>query len=213
MIPRAWHQRVRIERELRRFALGMGVVLLAGAGAGAALRWRIAHAEPELARLRIETNHALALQSGIEQTRKRTALLEQALGAFATLRGGGEALRMADAIEAALGAGVRFEQLSFVREIAPLAAGAAPLARASDLTLAAAPAAAGAAPAAPESWRLTRRIDIGGAAHDYAALSAFLNALSSQQRLGDVRLVRSAASAAGAQQIDFTLNATPGPPP
>jgi Tfp pilus assembly protein PilN len=213
MIPRTYRSAMRLRKSLRLFLALFVLLPVAGAGVGAVLKWRIAQGEMRLAQLRADSAVAQTGSAAIDAARAHNAMLAQAVVSLAALRGTGETVHIADAIDAALPPQVSFDQLSFSREaqlMAPTGAAQA------DLVLAAAPGNT----AAAESWQLGQRLEISGLAAGYPALTAFIGKLSAQPGLAQVRMVRSSGAGdparvllpAAAAQADagvrFTVSAT-----
>lgn len=209
MIPREYRANRRMRRHLRLFLAAALLVSLAGAGAGVLMKRRVAQGEVQLAQLRSASALAQSGNAAIDAARAHKAMVAQALATLAALRGAGDAVRVADAIEAALAPELSLDQVSFSGDTQQLAPSAAP---AGQLVLPAVPGGAGA-----EAWQLSRRLEISGVAAGYPALTGFLGRLSAQPGLVQVRLVRSggAAAAAGPQPagarpdagVQFTVTA------
>jgi hypothetical protein len=206
MIPRSYREALRVKRLLRRCGGALCALLLVGLGAGATLRWRVFHTETALVRLRAASAQSLADAARLAQLQSRQAGLQQAVTALAALRAGGAVGQVTAALDAALGGELWFTTLRYARseQVIPAGAGLAP--QAGDLVLQ-----ASSPPGAPETWRITRRLDVGGAAFSYPALSEFLRQVSSQPGVAQVRLIDSSApegsSAADAAAIGFNMTA------
>jgi Tfp pilus assembly protein PilN len=186
MIPRSYRSAMRLRKSLRLFLAVFIALPVAGAGVSGVLKWRIAQGEMRLAQLRADSTVAQTGSAAIDAARTHNAMLSQAVVSLAALRGAGETVHIADAIDAALPPQVSFDQLSFSRDAQMLApTGAAQ----GDLVLAAGPGNAGA-----ESWQLAQRLEISGLAAGYPALTAFIGKLSAQPRLAQVRMVRSSGA-------------------
>jgi hypothetical protein len=77
-----------------------------------------------------------------------------------------------------------------------------------------APAARPGRPAGPQTWRLARHVDVQGQALDHAALATFLAMLSANPVLGDVRFLKSTATAGeGPEFVAFSVTASLGAAP
>jgi hypothetical protein len=206
MIPRSYRDAVRVGRAVRLFGCALAGVLVLGAVALAGLHWRIAVEEPRLALLRNRTalSEAASKQLALAQVAKAT--LEQRLAALAALRGAGEIARIGVAIDQSLNRGVWFKQLRFSREeqLLPVT----PVAPPQTGYLVVLPLEEVGKPVESRTWQLSKNIEIGGEAIDHAALTEFLNRLSGQPGIADVRFLNSSGRAAeGAQVIDFNVTA------
>lgn len=212
MIPRAYREAVRAERSVRGYGTALALLLVAGCAACALLHWRVGRNEIQLAQLRIDSARAAVGGAQLDAARSSHAMLTQAAASLATLRGANDAVRIADAIDAAIADGVWFDQISFTRDAQLLSQPGT--GQAGELVLPALPGGAGAG----ETWQLVRRLEITGSAADYKGLTSMLGRLSAQKPLVQVRLVRSGAAAAAAtggeaQQpagVDFSIAATVG---
>lgn len=211
MIPREYRAAMRARRYLRVFFVLFLLVPLMGAGARAVMNWRLAHGEAQLIQLRSATALALSGIAAIDAARAHKAVISEALVSLAALRGAGDAVRIADSIEAALSPQLSLDQISFSREAQLLAPSTA---SAGQLVLS--PLSHNGAGA--ETWQLSRRLEILGVAAGYPALTSFVDTLSTQRGFAQVRLVRSSAVAppAGLQLaatvrsdagVQFTVNA------
>lgn len=215
MIPRSYHASVRARRALRGYGIALATLLAAGALAAGLLHWRVAVQTPQLEQLRIRTAEAEALRMRFAASAARQGALEQDAAALAALRGAGGIARMAQALDAALNDKVWFDSLRFTRTEELLRAPLPSPLPAGTLVTRAAPSAASAnAAAGPQTWRLARHLDVQGQALDHAALATFLAALSANPVLGDVRFLKSTATAgAGPEFVAFSVSASPGATP
>jgi hypothetical protein len=210
MIPRSYREALRVKLALRRCGGALCALLLVGLGAGTALRWRVAHTETALVRLRAASAQSLVDAARMAQLQSRQAGLQQAVTALAALRAGGAVGQLTAALDGALGGELWFTALRYARseQVIPASAGLAP--QAGDLVLQAI-----SAPGTPETWRITRRLDVSGAAYSYPALGEFLRQVSSQPGVAQVRLIDSSAAegstAADIQAIGFNMTATVKP--
>jgi Tfp pilus assembly protein PilN len=216
MIPRSYHDSVRARRALRSYGMALSALLLAGALAAGLLHWRLAVQTPQLEQLRSRTAEAEALRTRFAASAARQGALEQDAAALVALRGAGGIARMAEALDMALNDKVWFDSLRFTRteELlrAPLPS---PLPAGTLVTRAATPSAAqpNAAPG-PQTWRLARHVDVQGQALDHAALATFLATLSANPVLGDVRFLKSTATAGeGPEFVAFSVTASLGAAP
>ena len=214
MIPRSYREALRVRRLFRRSGAALCALLLVGLGAGAALRWQVVHTETALVRLRAANAQSLGDAARLAQLQSRQAGLQQAVTALAAMRAAGAVGQVSAALDAALGGELWFTALHYARSEQVIPAGAAVAPQAGDLVLQAAPP-AGAAPATPETWRITRRLDVSGAAFSYPALTEFLRQLSSRPGVAQVRLIDSSApeggTAADTAAIGFNMTAIVGP--
>ncbi len=207
MIPRGYRDAQRLRAALRRFAVMLAAVLLAGAAAAGLLRWRAAHDAPLLAQMRAAAAAAGSDATRLARLQARQAVLEQSVTALAALRGTGAVGRFAVAVDGALGTGVALTAMRYTRSEQIIPAGAAP-AQAGDVSM---PATAGAA-AAPASWRVTRRLDLAGSASDFPALTQFLRAFSAQPGIAEARLIDSVAPGGDSAAIGFNLTGVAAAP-
>lgn len=208
MIPRSYHQAVRLKRTLKAFGLALGALLLLGLFAGVGLRWRIGSETPVLAHLRSAAERDEAARKQLEVSRMRKAALEQSLSALAALRGAGEVERITGTIDRALIQGVWFKELRFSRDEQLIAAGQVQPLKTGDLVVL--PVQTAGKPAATETptWGLSKNIEISGEAIDHAALTDFMRSLSGQPAIADVRFLNSSVrSTEGGQVIDFSVTA------
>lgn len=219
MIPRSYVEAVRVQRAVRRFGILAGLLLSVGCIVFAGLKWKIALEMPRLAALRAATEKAEAARKHQDVLREQMAVLDQRADILAALRGAGDVERAADAIDAALGAGVWFQGLRFAREERVLTAGAAVIPASpqpggsnslgSIRVLTVALDGSG-KPSTTEKtvWALSRTVDITGKVVDHAALTAFLLNMGRQPALTDVRFLKSSVhSGEGANNIDFKVSA------
>ncbi|MES2759986.1 MAG: hypothetical protein V4693_21650 [Pseudomonadota bacterium] len=201
MIPRSYRDAQRVRRALRRFAIALALLVAASALAAGAMRWRVAKTEPRLAQLRAAAAQAGGDAARLAQLQTRHAALEQNVAALEALRAGGTVGRLAGALEGALGADMWITGIRYARseQLIPPAAGvAAP----GDLQLLRA--------GVQESWRVTRRLDLAGAALSYPALTQFLRAFAARPGLTDVQLVDSVAPGGETASIGFNVTALVG---
>lgn len=206
MIPRGYRAERRLRQRLQLFAVAFLLLPLAGGVAGAALKWRLAQGEARLAQLRTASALAQSGSAAIDAARAYKATTQQALVSLAALRGAGDAVRVADAIEAGLSPQLSLDQVSFSREAQVQSAQAAPQGQ---LVLPALTS-----NGAAEAWLLSHRLELSGVAAGYPALSTFLGKLAAQPGFAQVRLVRSSGAGAGRADaaqaetgVQFTVSA------
>ncbi len=188
MIPRSYREGLRTRRTLFAYGCALALVLAVGGASAAWLRWRLAVETPQLEQLRAATAQAEAMRGQLAAAGARKQALQQASGALEALRGSGAVARLAGSIDGAVNEGVWFEGLQFSRtqELLrdplpqPLPPGTLQV--------------QGAAGGAVEHWHLATHLEIAGQAQDNEAMSLFLNALSRDPALADVRFLNSAAS-------------------
>ena len=188
MIPRSYREGLRARRTLSAYGCALALLLVLGGGTTAWLRWRLAVETPQLEGLRAATAQAEATRGQLATAQARKDALQQASSALEALRGSGAVARLAASIDGAVNDGVWFEGLQFSRSQEllrdplpqPLPAGTLQV--------------QGAAGGSVEHWHLASRLEIAAQAHDNEAMSLFLNALSSDPLLMDVRFLNSAAS-------------------
>lgn len=210
MIPRSYREAQRVARTMRRFGAALAALLLVGGAAAGLLRWRVAHTEPQLAQRRSAATQATSDAARLALLQARQASLTQSVAALEALRATGTVGRLAGALDTALRADMWLTSLRYARseQLIPATAGLA--AQPGDLVLQPAPV-AGAAAGAPETWRVTRRVDLSGAAFSYPALTEFLRAFSTQPGVAEVRLVDSSTPEGEAAVIGFNMTALVGP--
>ncbi len=201
MIPRSYHEAVRVKRSMKAFAVALAALLLLGSVSVAAVRWRIGQEMPLLARLRSSTEQTDDARKQLEAGRLSQAGLKRKLAALTALRGAGEAARVTGAIDKALNGGVWFKQLRFSRDDQAIAAGEVePVHSGYTIVLPTASAGKGAV-AQTQTWRLSKNIEISGEAIDHAALTDFMRRLSLQLAISDVRFLNSSAHATETGQV------------
>ena len=206
MIPRSYREALRVDRTVRRFGAALAALVLLGGAAAGLMRWRVAHTEPLLAQMRSAASQATGDAALLAVLQARHASLEQSVAALEALRAAGTVGRLAGALDTALRADMWLTGLHYVRSEQLIPAVAGQPAQPGDLLLQPA-AAAG----APETWRVTRRLDLSGAAFSYPALTEFLRAFSTQPGVAEVRLVDSSTPEGEAAVIGFNMTALVGP--
>ncbi|MCC2972868.1 PilN domain-containing protein [Massilia sp. IC2-476] len=188
MIPRSYREGLRARRTLFAYGCALAFVLGLGGGTAAWVRWRLAVETPRLEQLRAATALAEATRNQLAAAQARKEALQQASNALDALRGSGAVARLAGSIDGAVNDGVWFDGLQFSRtqELLrdplpqPLPAGTLQV--------------QGAAGGSVEHWHLANRLEIAGQAQDNEAMSRFLDALSGDPLLTDVRFLNSSAS-------------------
>lgn len=206
MIPRSYHDAMRLQASLKVFGLALGTLLMVSLIGFGVLRWRIAVAAPMVANLRSATEQSEAGGRQLAQARQQKIMLEQKLAALTALRGAGEVARVARAIDQSLNRGVWFKELRFTRDEQLLPPGpAAPAQTGYFLVLPAASSASSSATSA-QTWRLSKNIEINGAAVDHAALTDFLRSLATQPSVAEVHFINSNVRVTdGVPVIDFNV--------
>ena len=208
MIPRSYHDAMRLQRTLAAYATAAALLLVFALLLGAGLRWRIASQGLQVSALRssIEQSEQARRQLALAQSRQIS--LTQQLAALTALRGAGEIGRMTNAIDAALGQHVWFTTLDYARDAQVIGAGQKMPVQSGYLLVLPPDAPGQSAASANRSWRLSNNIEIKGSATDHAALTDFLQALSAQSAIADVHFVNSGSPAANLQQqVDFNVMA------
>lgn len=210
MIPRSYRDGLRAQRALRSYSLALAALLVGGAAAAGLLHWRLAVDTPRLEQLRTRTAEAEALRARLNATIVRKNALDQDAKALSALRGTGSIARLALALDGALNDRVWFDTLHYSRteELlkaplpSPLPSGT--LETRASLQPNAVPG--------PQTWLLSRHVEIGGQAMDHAALSAFLAALSTNPVLADVRFLKSSATPGeGPEPVAFSVTGALAP--
>lgn len=210
MIPRSYRDGLRAQRALRGYSVALAVLLLGGAVAAGVLHWRLAVETPRLDQLRALTAQAEQLRVRLGATITRKNALDQDAHALAALRGTGSIARLAGALDGALNDKVWFDTLHYSRteELlkpplpSPLPSG----------TLETRASLQPNTVLGPQTWLLSRHIDIGGQALDHAALGTFLAALSTNPALADVRFLKSgAAPGDGPELVAFSVTGAMAP--
>lgn len=195
MIPRSYREQLRVEGAVRRYGIALAALLLLAFLASLLLRWQVARTEPLLAIQRTELARAGGDSGKLAALQARHAALEQSVAALDALRAAGTVGRLTEALDRSLGADLWLTSIRYARneQLLPAAAAAA----AGPATPAAGDANSFSVQAAgvSERWRVTRRIDLGGAASTYPALTEFMRGFAGQGGVADVHLVDSASAA------------------
>lgn len=201
MIPRSYHDALRVRRTFARYGAALALVLAVGGAGSGWLRWRLAVEAPRLAQLHAASAEAQAMQARLVAAQQRKQGLLQASETLAALRASGTLARLSGALDGALNDRVWFDQLQFSRTQEQLRAPLpSPL---PDGTLAV--QAPGAANGASGYWRLASQVDISAQAADHEAMARFLGALSADPALADVRFLNSGAGADGGPALSFSV--------
>lgn len=207
MIPRSYHNGLRVRRTLRIYGAALALALVAGGTGAGWLRWRLAVEAPQLEQLRAATAQAEAMRARVIAAEQRKFQLVQASEALQALRGEGALARLTGSLDGALNDNVWFDQLQFsrsqeqLREPLPT-----PLPEGTLQTR-------GTASGAVEHWRLTSQVEINGHARDHAAMTRFLGALADDPALADIRFLNSAAAAEGDAGLAFGVTGSLRPAP
>jgi Tfp pilus assembly protein PilN len=189
MIPRSYRDALRVRRTLFAYGGALALVLAAGVAGTGWLHWRLAAEQASLDQLRAASASAEAMRSQVAAAQQRKNSLEQASEALAALHGGGTVARLSGALDAALNERTSFSSMHFSRSHELLKAPLPdPLPEGTVQTQGA---------GTPEYWRLANRVEINGSATDHAALTQFLDAMSKDPTLSDIRFLNSAAAAGG----------------
>jgi Tfp pilus assembly protein PilN len=207
LIPRSYRDMVRLRRILRTGLVALSAVCLVGALLIGWLRWQL-HAETsELASVRREAASTAALLAQVRALNEQKMRLDHTEATLAVLRGGGDILAVATAIDTALNPAVWLTSFSFIRNSEPPEAardavpGPGPQPRTA--TAATSPVSNGGV-----VRRASSSIEIRGGALDYRALADFMRALSAQPSTSDVRFIQSNASGeAGMEAVEFSASA------
>lgn len=208
LIPRSFRDALRVRRILKAALLGSALLAATGITGSRVLSWQLGSERAELVRLRGEAARNAELRKQIEGLGMQKAALGQQASALAILRGNGEILRTARAIDAAMNPGVWLTSYRFSRIQQPL-----------DATQASAPVPNGYvvinAAAAPSdgqkdgAWRLSSQVDLQGTAINHTYLGDFMKALARQPGIVEVRFLSSNASGDdAAQAVQFGAAAT-----
>lgn len=214
MIPRSYREQLRVEGTVRRYGIALAALLLLAFLASLLLRWQVARTEPLLAIQRTELARAGGDSGKLAALQARQVALEQSLAALDALRAAGTVGRLTEALDRSLGADLWLTSIRYARSeqlLPPVAA--ADAANAGSFSVQAA--------GVTEHWRVTRRIDLGGAAFSYPALTEFMRGFAGQGVVADVHLVDSGSAAAAADagnsgkdsnaNIVFNVTALAGP--
>lgn len=194
MIPRSYRDGLRVRRTLAGYGAALLLLLVAGAGGAGVLHWRVGLERPRLDALRAATAQAENLRAQLALAQSRKAALEGATQALAALRGAGAVTGLARALDASLNDRVWFEHLEFSRT-QELLRDPLPSPLPPGTLQTAAPGAAGAL----QAWHLASHVRIAGQALGHGALTGFLDAMSANPALADVRFLNSSATSAGGQ--------------
>jgi Tfp pilus assembly protein PilN len=201
MIPRSYHQALRLQRTLLRYGAACALLLAVGGGCAIALRSWLARETPRMAQLREDAARAAALQTLVAAAEQRRTVLAANARAYTVLRGAGASAALARALDAALNDKIWLERVEFARthELQQGAAGAAPAGALRVDT---------SGPAGAQAWRIASHVDIDGHALDQAALAAFLAALSASPALAEVHFVDSGSAPGESTTLAFRASAT-----
>ena len=201
MIPRSYREGLRVRRALKIYGAALALLLVAGGGASALLRWRLALETPRLEQSRAASVQSSAMRTLLASAQARKDLLAENVAALDTLRGTGDVVALAAALDASLNDKVWFEQLRFVRTQELLQAPPSPLPSGT--------VQARTQTGAVQTWHLASQVEIAGQALDNGAMAAFLSALSADARLANVRFLNSStAPIEGGGGVSFNAAAT-----
>jgi Tfp pilus assembly protein PilN len=178
MIPRSYRDGVRARRTLRRTALALAIVVLAGAAGGAGLRWRNAAMEREAAQLRAAAAQAQSAQARDAMLREADARNRQQAALLRALRRQGEVAALAQAIDDALPPQAWLTGIALRRDVqqAGIAAAGAP---------------------APVAGATDAVLELAGGAPDHETVTAFLARLGGAPGVAAVRLQSSGPGEGG----------------
>lgn len=193
MIPRSYREQLRVEGAVRRYGIALAALLLLAFLASLLLRWQVARTEPLLAIQRTELARAGGDSGKLAALQARQVALEQSVAALDALRAAGTVGRLTEALDRSLGADLWLTSIRYARneQLLPAAGAAGPASPAAGDANSFSVQAAG----VTERWRVTRRIDLGGAASTYPALTEFMRGFAGQGGVADVHLVDSASAA------------------
>jgi len=207
MIPRSYREARRARRLLRGYGIALGGLLLAGAATSAFLHWRLSVELPRLEALRGSTARVEAARTQLATTQLRKNALSEDVAALAALRGVGTLERLADALDGTLNERVWLDRMVLTRSLERIegeAGGSSP-----GLILR-----ARAAPSDSDSvaWRLVDKVEMGGAALDHTALTAFLSRAEANGPLHGLRFLQSSvATGEEGQSVAFSIAGPLGP--
>lgn len=210
MIPRSYHDGVRVRRTLRRAGLALAAIVVAAAAGSAALRWQSAALERRTATLQQAASAATAsqAQAATEHAARERVLQQQ--GLLRALRREGELALLANAIDSALPETAWLTAVTLQRDLqlAPANAPApapAPVPDGRTTTIAT-------GNADGSTLVMVSSVELAGQAADYNGITDFLSNLGRTPGMHGVELLSSSASPT-TPAIDFRAVVTLVPPP
>ncbi|QBE65456.1 PilN domain-containing protein [Pseudoduganella lutea] len=189
MIPRSWRDGIRVRHALRRTAVALAIVVLAGAAGSGWLRWQVAALDRQAAQLRATATQAQAGQAREAALREEHERHARQDALLRTLRRQGELAAFAQAIDGALPPDAWLTGIVLRRDLQAVGGTAIGSGSAQP---AAAPSAAPAVPVPPGST-----VELAGQALDYEAVTTFLARLGRAPGVATVQLQSSGAADAG----------------
>jgi hypothetical protein len=204
LIPRSYREQLRVQRTLRRYALVLAAVLALGAAGAGGLRWHVARTEPQLARMRADASSSGADSVRLATLQTRHTALVQQVAALGSLRAPGAVRQLAESLDQSLRADLWLTGIRYERSELALPAQTAGPARPDELQVQVG--------AVAEHWRISRRVDLSGAALSYPTLTEFMRGFASQGGIADVQLIDSSSPDAAGGAIGFNVTALAGAP-
>lgn len=204
LIPRAYHELVQIRRLAGIAGLALAALVTVTAVTFTGLHWQLRKEQQITARLRVDADRVSALRKHTEGTGARKEKLEHMYLAMAALRGSGEVLQAAYAIDRALNADVWLTSIRFTRNVQSLdKAKPDDAATPGEVLLQKSPI------EKQPGWRILKKIEIGGAALDHSSLSEFMRSFQTQPGIADVRFLNSHVGAGTSKEVvEFNAAAT-----
>jgi len=199
LIPRSYRERQRVQGTLRGYALGLAALLVLATAATGLLRWHVARTEPLLARMRADATSSGADSVRLAALQTRHTTLVQQVAALGSLRAAGTVRQLAESLDQSLRADLWLSTIRYERSELALPAQTAEPARAGELQVQVG--------AVAERWRISRRVDLSGAALSYPALTEFMRGFAGQGGIADVQLIGSSSPDAAGGAIGFDVTA------